>query len=93
MYAHTYVHTYSTFYLTFPFFSLLLTVFTEELRKLFVGMLSKTSTEEDIAAMFEPYGPIEDISILKYGDGASKGKIFHSYFINSFLVSFFYFHK
>ena len=48
---------------------------TEELRKLFVGMLSKTCTEEDIAAMFEPYGPIEDISILKYGDGASKGEL------------------
>ena len=47
----------------------------EELRKLFVGMLSKTCTEEDIAAMFEPYGPIEDISILKYGDGASKGEL------------------
>lgn len=46
---------------------------SEELRKLFVGMLSKTCTEEDIQQMFEPFGPIEGISILRHQDRTSKG--------------------
>ena len=48
---------------------------SEELRKLFVGMLSKTCSEDDIHQMFEPFGPIEGISILRHQDRTSKGVV------------------
>lgn len=47
-----------------------------ELRRLFVGMLSKNVTEEDIRTMFSPYGTVEDASILRSADGESKGAAF-----------------
>ena len=40
-------------------------VYKEEDRKLFVGMLSKTQTEDDIRRLFEKYGPIEECTILR----------------------------
>ena len=45
---------------------------TEE-RRLFVGMLSKNFTEDDVRVMFSPYGGVEDVSILRNADGRSKG--------------------
>lgn len=36
-------------------------------------MISKQATEEDIQGMFNGFGEIEELSILKGSDGDSKG--------------------
>jgi CUG-BP- and ETR3-like factor len=51
----------------------------EEERRLFVGMLPKTLSDNDLTVMFAPYGALEDCVILKDRDGQSKGCAFVTY--------------
>ena len=41
--------------------------------KLFVGMLPKSVTEEDLTTAFSPFGVIKELTVIK-GSQASKGK-------------------
>ena len=44
-------------------------------RRLFVGMLSKKCTENDVRVMFGPYGTIEECTVLRDTNGQSKGTL------------------
>lgn len=45
-------------------------------RKLFVGMVNKKLSEDDIKKMFEQFGAIEDCSVLRDDNGISRGCAF-----------------
>jgi len=50
---------------------------SEDKRKLFVGMISRSTDESDLKEMFSQFGTIEDVTILKNtSDGSSKGCAF-----------------
>lgn len=54
---------------------LIFRVFSFSERKLFVGMLSKKCTENDVRVMFGPYGTIEECTVLRDTNGQSKGTL------------------
>ena len=48
----------------------------EDANKLFVGMISRHVNEEQLKAVFAPYGEIKEIHVIRSTEGASKGCAF-----------------
>ena len=44
-------------------------------RKLFIGMLSYTTTEDTLRGLFSRYGTVEEAAIIRGPDGTSKGTL------------------
>lgn len=72
-------------YLIWIFYSKSFFKFKRTERKLFVGMLSKKISENDVRIMFSPYGSIEECTVLRDNNNISRGWLsFHSTFHSLF---------
>lgn len=56
-------------------------------RKLFVGMLSKKFTENDVRNMFSVYGVIEECSVLRDSTGKSKACAFVTFASKQYAIN------
>ena len=51
----------------------------EDANKLFIGMISRQVNEDQLKAVFAPYGEIKEIHVIRSTEGASKGCAFLKY--------------
>ena len=72
------IATVKTIFKSFGVFSIWLIGENLTERKLFVGMLSKKISENDVRIMFSPYGSIEECTVLRDNNNISRGLLFHS---------------
>jgi len=59
----------------FSLFLFLFLLFSSVERKLFVGMLAKKVTENDVRMMFSAYGSIEECTVLRDNNTISRGTV------------------
>lgn len=73
-YAFTPVLMHNEYFLYFIDLCDFCSCLSAEERKLFVGMLNKKFSEDDVRVMFAPYGTIESCTVLRDSDNNSKGE-------------------
>ena len=50
--------------------------------KLFVGMLTKSTTEQDLSNIFVPFGEVEEVAILRGPNNVGKGLVIAVFFLS-----------
>lgn len=88
-------------YIKLIIIDVILCFFFQTERKLFIGMLNKKLSENDVRQIFEKHGPIEECTVLRDQNNQSKGCAFVTfsskqaaiaaikmYFVSSFIKPF-----